>query len=120
MTISADPGQNLNGSASLADKGSEANMATLTGIEEALQAMQILEKWRDGIEDPFRGRLSGPWRTTWEEERRELLEGVLEFLAEGGGNPDRVAACEQLLRHLAYGSHGSDSWISQFSGGKIA
>jgi len=75
-------------------------MAILTGTEEALQAMRILENWREGADDPFRAA-GGRRRTTLEEEQGEVLEGVLEFLAAGGTNQDRTAACDHLLRHLS-------------------
>lgn len=39
-------------------------------------------------------------RSTFEQERREVLESVLEALAEEGFDAGRRAACSYLLRHL--------------------
>jgi hypothetical protein len=38
---------------------------------------------------------------TFEEERREVLEGIFEALAAEDCEPESRAACEALLRHLA-------------------
>jgi len=38
--------------------------------------------------------------STFEEERREALESVLQAMAAGGRDAARTAACNYLLRHL--------------------
>jgi hypothetical protein len=40
-----------------------------------------------------------------EEERREVLESVLQAMATAEPDPDRTAACRYLLRHLAAFRH---------------
>ena len=42
----------------------------------------------------------GPTLSTFEEERREALAGVLHSLATDTPDPDRTAACVHLLWHL--------------------
>jgi hypothetical protein len=41
----------------------------------------------------------------FDEERREVFESVLVELAYSPADPDRTAACVQLLRHLARPVH---------------
>ena len=76
-------------------------MASDGGSEAALQAMRILEQWHDGPERPPAIRREVGCLATFEQERREVLEAVLESLAVDCGDADRSAACCQLLRHLA-------------------
>jgi hypothetical protein len=42
-----------------------------------------------------------PHGATLDEERREVFEGVLQFMRSPEPDPDRAAACASLLRHLA-------------------
>jgi hypothetical protein len=55
----------------------------------------------DGSRD--RREPPGATRSTFEQERREVLESVLEALAEERPDPGRSAACSYLLRHLMRG-----------------
>jgi hypothetical protein len=74
-------------------------MATFSGTEAALQAMDILAHWKKHERQS----------ATLEEERREVLESIAAFSRSAGGDPGRLAACEYLLRHLATfcdGRHG--------------
>lgn len=77
-------------------------MAWLDGSESALHAMRILERWEEVPEYPFgsRGALA-----TLKEERREVLESVLETMRTKQPDADCLAACSCLLHHLA-GSTG--------------
>ena len=49
-----------------------------------------------------------PAKTSLEEERREVLDSVLDALAGTAPDPDQVAACRHLLKRLgeAPGRHG--------------
>ena len=49
------------------------------------------------------GRLPGSrWRAaTWDEERREVFDSVLQAVRIQEPDADRMAACAYLLRHLA-------------------
>ena len=63
--------------------------------------MRILarcEKTRD-----YPGRLNR--ESPLEEERREVLESVLQTMVAAEPDPDRTAACRYLLRHLAASRH---------------
>jgi hypothetical protein len=50
---------------------------------------------------PARGPGAGPENTSLDEERRELLASVLGTLAGNPPDPDEMAACSHLLKHLA-------------------
>ena len=49
-----------------------------------------------------------PAKTSLEEERREVLDSVLDALAGNAPDPDQVAACRHLLKRLGEtpGRHG--------------
>lgn len=47
------------------------------------------------------GAASAASDTTLDEERREVVAGVLEALAGNSPDPDEMAACGYLLRHLS-------------------
>ena len=47
------------------------------------------------------GATSAASGTTLDEERREVVAGVLEALAGNSPDPDEMAACSYLLRHLS-------------------
>ena len=63
--------------------------------EAALQAMSILRNWKE----TGTPRKRTP-ETTFEQERREALDAVLESLDASRNDPDHQAACRLLLRHL--------------------
>jgi hypothetical protein len=52
-----------------------------------------------------------PEITSFEEERREVLDSVLGAMASNPPDPDEMAACRHLLKRLAEagGRHGPDS-----------
>jgi hypothetical protein len=50
---------------------------------------------------PSRGPRSGPRISSFDEERRELLDSVLGALAANPPDPDERAACRHLLKRLA-------------------
>ena len=88
-------------------------MASSTGTEAALQAMRILENWREGLEDPFSKAAPVLCPTSLELEWREVLEGVLESLAAAGADANRIAACHQMLLHLTnYPARSRSVWVS--------
>jgi hypothetical protein len=70
-------------------------MASINGIEEALHAMRILRRREIAPASPCCSRSS------FEEERQEALEGVLDAMATTEPDADHAAACSYLLRHLA-------------------
>jgi hypothetical protein len=59
--------------------------------------MQILARWEKTPDHPWRLNRGSPW----EDERREVLESVLQAMATTEPDPHRTAACRYLLRHLA-------------------
>jgi hypothetical protein len=76
-------------------------MASFRGTEAALQAIAPLGGRLDPEKYPI-----GAWRAapraafTFEEERSEMLEGVLEAMAGPPADAERAVACRYLLRHL--------------------
>ncbi len=76
-------------------------MATCRGNEAALRAVEILGSWNESPQYPSRGRCRVEDWTTLEEERREVLDAVLESVASGEPDCERTAACLELLRHVA-------------------
>jgi hypothetical protein len=46
----------------------------------------------------------GPGLDTFEEERREVLDSVFAAICEHPPDPDEMAACAYLVRHLARGA----------------
>jgi len=44
---------------------------------------------------------AGPHRDSFEEERREVLDSVFEALCNHQPDPDEMAACGYLVRHLS-------------------
>jgi len=48
-----------------------------------------------------RGREAVPRETTFEEERREVAASVLDALAGNAADPDEMAVCSYLLKHLS-------------------
>ena len=44
----------------------------------------------------------GPGNTSLEQERREVLDSVLDALAGNPPDPDEMAACSYLLKHLSH------------------
>ena len=56
------------------------------------------------------GTGAGPADTSLEEERREVLDSVLDALAANPPDPDQLAACRHLLRRLTEtaGPRGAD------------
>ena len=75
-------------------------MKRFSGAQAAFCAMRFVvcregtpdHTWRIGAASPL------------DEERREVLESVLQAMATAEPDPDRTAACRYLLRHLALGS----------------
>ena len=57
------------------------------------------------------GPAARPASTSLEEERREVLDSVLDALASNAPDPDEMAACRHLLKRLTEiaGPHGRDS-----------
>ena len=49
----------------------------------------------------LRGPAGPPDTTTLEEERREIVASVLDALAGNLADPDEMAACSYLLKHLS-------------------
>jgi hypothetical protein len=74
-------------------------MTSFSGAESAFYAMRIVERWEKTPDHPLWLRRESPL----EEERREVLESVLQAMATAEPDPDRTAACCYLLRHLALG-----------------
>jgi hypothetical protein len=50
---------------------------------------------------PTPGQGAGPRNASLYEERREILASVLVALAANSPDPDEMAACSHLLKHLA-------------------
>jgi mono/diheme cytochrome c family protein len=69
-------------------------MASSCGTEAALHATRILEAWQRSP-----GYHLGD--TAFDEERRDVLAGVMEAMQSPEPDADRDAACCYLLRHLA-------------------
>jgi hypothetical protein len=63
--------------------------------------MQTLARWEKLPDHAWRLNRGSPW----EEERREVLDSVLQAMAATKPDPDRTAACRYLLRHLAASRH---------------
>jgi hypothetical protein len=75
----------------------------MTSLEESgVLATRLLENWDLACASAAAVRPSPP-RGTWEEERRDVLEAVLEELREEEPGPDRLATCRRLLQNLAFG-----------------
>ncbi len=74
-------------------------MASFDASDPAVQAMRILEWWRYAPEYPF-GEMGSPARSTFAEERREVLAAVLQSSATANADPEHATACSDLLRHL--------------------
>ena len=52
-----------------------------------------------------RGPAAHPDNTTLDEERREIVASVLGALAGNPPDPDEMAACSYLLKHLSQGAN---------------
>lgn len=50
---------------------------------------------------------AGPKYTSFDEERREIVAGVLSALAGNPPDPDEMAACSYLLKHLSRTAGGN-------------
>ena len=79
----------------------ERHVTQFSGAQAAFHAMRILERWKITPDHPGRLNREPPW----DEERREVLESVLQAMATTEPDPDRTAACRYLLRHLATFRH---------------
>jgi hypothetical protein len=71
-------------------------MATLPNAAKNLHVADLSKRFTRPSA-PF----SLPDTDTLAEERREVLDGIVESLRWGTGDPEARAACRQLLRHLA-------------------
>ena len=76
-----------------------ACMAQLSGTEQALQAIAILEQWNEDTIHPMNGFESR--RSTFLEERREAIQGIAELLGSAEIDEEALAVCAGLLVHLA-------------------
>ncbi len=63
--------------------------------------MEILEHWFDGPPYPLGSRHPDPAWDTLEEERREVLDAVLDSVSSGDPDAEHTAACLDLLEHVA-------------------
>jgi hypothetical protein len=78
--------------------------------------MRILARWEEAPDYPFGSRRA---LATLEEERREVLESVIETMGTKPRDADCLAACSSLLHHLA-GSTGAPAPFGLSTIGQIA
>jgi hypothetical protein len=92
LTISAGTCKSLIANKDRPIRLTEAHMTLFHGLREPSRTAQI--------QTPGEARRQVHALSTFEEERQEVLASVLQSLAVEVPDPDRTAACFQLLRHL--------------------